>query len=378
MGRPRTNDFPPNMTSDVARGGFYVRNPITGKRKRFTDEREARLAAERMAAWVANERKDSAWNGGVATFALLAKKWLVDQLPRQPWSLGTMNNNKYIFQKVADELGDRHLASTSPMFLGEWLDGHCERTDLHVKYRKVLVTLYEFAISLGVITENQALKVLERSSSLKLAINHRVRDVMEIEGFRAIHALAPAWMQIAMELSLLTLQARKEICNMRHVHFRDGYLFVIRDKVSAKSEMGFIKIKLTPELEALRSRALQLDNVLSPFLIHRKPFRRVRTQDHWTYVRPHYLSQRFKRLRTRAGIYEDLPVMQRPGFHMIKGLGGRLLRDRGVSKADIQALMTHSNPKMTALYLEGGAKLLSDDDYRTVEAPLCLTEVLRG
>jgi enterobacteria phage integrase len=380
MGRPRTNDFPPNMTPDVGRGGFYVRNPISGKRKRFMDEHAARTAAQIMAVWVENERKDTGYNRTVRYFGPLARKWLTDQLPYQPWAKGTVANNKYIFEKIARELGSRYVASTSPMFLADWLTKHCKTTDSHTKYRKVLITLYEFAISRGVATENQALKTLKRSSSKKLAINRKVRHPLDVPGFRAIHATATPWLQLAMEMSLLTLQARTEICHMRHEHFRDGHLFVVRDKVSGDSDMAFIKIKLTTEMEALRARALKLDNVLSPFLIHRKPIRRERSRHvslpHWTYVIPSFLSKSFEEARTASGLYEELPVMQRPTFHEIRGLGSRLSRARGVPRAAIQALMSHSSPKTTAIYLNGGTEALSDADYISVAIPLSLAELL--
>jgi hypothetical protein len=52
------------------------------------------------------------------------------------------------------------------------------------------------------------------------------------------------------------------------------------------------------------------------------------------------------------------------------------LRDRGVSKDTISALMTHSNPKTTAIYPDAGVGVLSDADYVTVEAPLTLAQLL--
>jgi hypothetical protein len=44
------------MTVDE-RGGYYVRNPLTGKKKRFSDEKKAREAAKLLAEWVEIERE---------------------------------------------------------------------------------------------------------------------------------------------------------------------------------------------------------------------------------------------------------------------------------------------------------------------------------
>jgi hypothetical protein len=74
-----------------------------------------------------------------------------------------------------------------------------------------------------------------------------MRRQLDQEGFRAIHAATPPWLQLTMELSLMTLQARKEVCDMRHADFRDSWLYVIRDKVAGDSSMAFI----TPALQQL-------------------------------------------------------------------------------------------------------------------------------
>src|SRR5690606_34201655 len=54
MARLKRHPFPDYMTVDRDRGGFIVRNPITGKKKRFGPHEEAlaRQTAERLAAWV--------------------------------------------------------------------------------------------------------------------------------------------------------------------------------------------------------------------------------------------------------------------------------------------------------------------------------------
>jgi integrase len=117
-----------------------------------------------------------------------------------------------------------------------------------------------------------------------------------------------------------SLQARTEICNMQHAHYRNGHLFVIRDKTSGDSEMAFIKIALTEQIEDIRRRSLRLDE--------------------------------------------------------IRGLGARIYRAQGIPEALIQALMTHSNKRTTQIYLERGAQALTDSDYVAVTAPLTLREML--
>jgi len=144
--------------------------------------------------------------------------------------------------------------------------------------------------------------------------------------------------------------------------------------------MAFIKIRLTPELEALQARARKLDDIASPYLVHRAPERRQRWwmagKSHWTYVNGSYLTKAFAVARDQVPRFAALPERQRPSFHEIRGLGGRLYLARGTSKADIQALMTHSNPSTTEIYLERGPQALTIDDYHTVSAPFTLRDLL--
>ena len=60
MGRPKGTDYPPYMTVDGDRGGWIVRSPITGKKKRFNDEGQARAAAIKLHQWIENERRSEA------------------------------------------------------------------------------------------------------------------------------------------------------------------------------------------------------------------------------------------------------------------------------------------------------------------------------
>ncbi len=71
------------------------------------------------------------------------------------------------------------------------------------------------------------------------------------------------------------------------------------------------------------------------------------------------------------------PTAMRPTFHEIRGLGSRLYEAAGVSQKAIQSLMTHSNPRTTKIYLDGGANALTDDDYVPVAASMRLNEVLK-
>lgn len=382
MARPRKHDFPDYMTVDGDRGGYLVRNPITGRKKRFSDEAEAREAARLLKKWVDQERHIEALASARPTVKALVDQWKRERLQFLPWDTRTRKEMLWKMERIRRELGDRIVVRTDCLALENWLDGFCRSTSSFNKWRYALDLLWRFALSRRIADSNEAEKIEARSTSKKLEINRKKRQQLDVDEFKAIHAKAPAWLQLAMEQSLITLQARTEICNMRHDDYRDGYLFVIRDKVSGDSDMAFIKIAVTDELEEIRRRSLKLDRTVSPYLIHRPPQRRRREwlngKPHWTYVKPEYLSKAFAAARDATGLYDELTPLERPTFHEIRGLGARLYRTAGVPEPAIQALMTHAHKRTTQIYLDKGKDALTDDDYHAVTATLKLDEVLKS
>lgn len=97
--------------------------------------------------------------------------------------------------------------------------------------------------------------MIARSTSKKLAMNRKLRRRLSIDDYKAIHARGEPWFQIAMEQSLITLLAREEVCTIQRSHYRNGFLFVIREKVAGDSAKGFIKIPITADMLALQRRS---------------------------------------------------------------------------------------------------------------------------
>lgn len=383
MGRPKTYDFPPNMTVDKADGRFSVRNPLTGKRKKFApeDEAAARRAATALNEWLQTERALAALQNGKPTINSLVAKWIEDKVPLMPWSPGTRQNHLAKARRIAKELGRRTIEYTDCMFIEDWIASRAPKADTFNDWRYVFVMLWSFAVSRKLAEVNEAAKIEERSTSKKIEANLKERQSLDLDGFKKIHEKAEPWLQLAMELSLVTLQGRSEICNMQHSQFRDGHLYIIRDKTSGDSDMAFIRIELTEQLLDFQSRARLLDGTVSPYLIHRRPTGPIRrnwleAKPHWTYVTGDYLTKAFAETRDQLERFSALPPRKRPTFHEVRGLGSRIYLDAGMAKKAIQALMTHTNQKVTEIYLERGAEALRDDDYQRVAAPLRLRDVL--
>jgi integrase len=188
------------------------------------------------------------------------------------------------------------------------------------------------------------------------------------------HAAAPGWLQIAMETSLVTLQARAEICRMRREDKRGGYLYVIRDKTAGHTDLAFLRIQVTETLEELFARAWA-DDIASPYLIHYRPAsmrpQHLQNKPHWSAVSPGYLTRRFHALREATGLFAALAPRQRPTFHEIRSLGARTYLAQGYPRDYVRALMAHTDEHTTRIYLENPDQL-TDASFRVVRAEMTL------
>lgn len=384
MARPKNNDRPPYMWPDGDRGGWVVANPTNGKKKRFpaSKESEARETALLLNAYLEKRRQRELLDAGKPTLEGVIGRWIAEQLPLQPWGKASRATVLMRLARIKRELGadGALIEDISVVELGRWLGRTAAKADPYNKWRQLLVLVWGFAVVEGLAKANEAEKVPRRSTSRKIEGNRKRRKPLDAEAFRDIHAAADPLLQLAMEISLVTTMARNEVCNLRHDDFRDGWVYIIRDKVAADSEMAFVRIRLTPQLEEFRERARRLDNIACPFLIHRRPDRMQRRwtagKEHWAQLTPDYLTRAFNAARDRVPRFAALPANQRPTYHEVRGLSSRLLKARGMSKTAISSLMTHADEKTTRIYLEGGRGALTDESFVKVDAPFTVKELL--
>ena len=220
--------------------------------------------------------------------------------------------------------------------------------------------------------------VLKWSTSSKIAVNRKQRTRLSIENFWQIHEAAPVWLQVALEMSLVTLQARRECVDMQYAHIVDGELHVVRKKTAGDSACAFIRIPVTDTIQQTIAKS-RLDEILSPYIVHMRPAsmrsQHLKNKEHWSAVTPDYLSKTFKRIRDQVGVGKELEPRQRPTFHEVRSLGGRTYIELGRPKQFVQALMTHSDEKVTDIYLAGGE--LETRHYRQVVADMALDQLSR-
>lgn len=191
------------------------------------------------------------------------------------------------------------------------------------RFRSLLVLIFRYAIAQGKTTSNPAEATIPRPEQV-------TRQRLTIEGFSAVFAHAEPWMQNAMRLALQTLQRREDITRMKWEHIENGKLYVVQQKVE-KRGTGRVAIRITPELQAVLDACL--DEVDSPYIIHRKPERARASmkKDHPTQLAPEQISRAFQSARDASGFYSDLSQEARPTFHEIRALGVWLYEQQGIN-----------------------------------------------
>lgn len=376
MSPKQVHGLPPNLTYDRQSGRYRYRWARTGKRTWIGRDREQSIEyAERLNRAAEFERLQLLQRQVDPTLGDVIDLYLQLGLPELPLSDKTRAVHEASYRRYKGDMGAQLFRAVDRLAIADWIYRRSAANFTRNRHRLRWVRLYEFAIARKWCDFNEADATPRYSQSMKLPGNQVKRKRMDLEFFWQVHDVAPVSVQIAMQLSLVTLQAEQEVCNMQYSDIREGYLYVIRRKVAAESEAAFIKIALSPEIERI-VRLSRQSGIVSPYIVHR--IRRSKAPHakyvppHPTYVRPKALSQHFGQLTTRAGLSARYATKQRPTFHEIRSLGARLMEQQGYPKTHVQMLMAHGSRKTTEIYLDNRAEL-SDGDYIAVDAPLVLS-----
>ena len=289
-----------------------------------------------------------------------------EMLPEKKLAESTLKLTGYRLDRLEADLGEKVIEKITVQVISEYLDKNFKK-DSYIKHRGVLSELFRFAITKGYRNDNPVEVTLAKSDYGKS------RKRLKLSEFKAIHEAAPEWMKIAMELSLVTLQGRHEICNMKYADIKDEHIYVVRQKTK-KNEWAHIRIALTPTINELIQRSRK-SGVVTPYIIHREPERRIRAKDrqHWTQLTLNNFSKRFKAIRDEISLFKQVPPENRPTFHEIRALGSWLYEKEGYDRAGyVQKLMAHADEKMTEHYQSG-----HEQKWLDVNADLTLKSILK-
>lgn len=279
----------------------------------------------------------------------LVKRFKEEKLPEKRYTPDVKRNWGYWLNRIQTDLGERTIESIDVEFIASYLDQNFTRHS-YGNHRKVLKELFKFAVNKGLYPSD---RMNPAEVTYSKPVEEKIRERMTIEQFIAVHKDAPEWLKIAMELSLLTLQGRSEVLNMRFDDYQDGRIKVIRKKVQ-KHEHSHLEIS-SSELAKIIERARE-SGIPSPFIVHRRPGRKVsaKGRKHWTQITPDYLTKEFSRLVDSLDIFKKIPLEKRPTFHEIRSLGSWLYKQEGYdNNSYVRPLMAHADERMTKKYQSG-------------------------
>jgi len=378
--RRRVNQFlPPNLYR-TSNGYYQYRDKRTGKYHSLgKDKAKAIRQAQTLNAIIEPQLEAQATHiletaireessvTRVRRSASITVKKLIDEyiekrVPQKNWSKGSLNNYLGYFNRYQREFGREPVSKITVRFLSDWMEDNLTDS-AYVQHRVRLNDIFAYAASRGYCKDNQAALLLVKKQGKSK------RRRLTVQQFWAIHAKAPQWMQIAMEIGLITLQRGVDIRAMKYDHIKeypDGSqrIEVAQQKTRDRSEAAFLAIRVTPALQ--ESIARSRDGIKSPFIVHHRFTRHAKDKEHWTQVLKKYFTDTFLEARAATGLFDGVPDEELPGFHQIRALGIHLYEKRH-GKDYAQALAGHEDPKMTELYAAG-----HEVSYTPVDADLDL------
>ncbi|MCP8687718.1 phage integrase Arm DNA-binding domain-containing protein [Marinobacterium sedimentorum] len=343
----KNRDLEPNLHEY---GGYYkYRHPQTGKYHGMGKDKRAANAAARKLNSILLEHTDYTrriLTADAVRFADVIKRYRNEYLPTKKLKPRTLEETNYRLNRLEADLGDDLACDMSVKRLADYLDGHY-KNNAYVKHRGLLVEIFRFALTKGLAESNPAEDTLAKTAAEKQ------RRPLSKAWFDSIHALAPEWLQIAMDFALVSLQRRSDLCAAKFGDIQDEHLYLVQRKTEKYGHRAHLRISIGPSLDAVFKRSRRT-GVPSPFIIHRRPekIRRSKETEHWTQVRPQTLSKAFAEVRDQVKEIARLPAEQRPTLHEIRALGGHLYLEAGFSEEYVQTLMGHSSAKMTAHYTD--------------------------
>lgn len=348
MGRTRqakNRGLPPNLYPN--RGGFKYRHPATRKETFMGYDRAQAIAAAKKLNAILIPAPGTLVGKvlGEKTIGDSIDTFLKKDVPGRGWSEKTAADYGAQLERMRMKIGADAVGTFSVKDCAQFLAAFDAMPRTRKQFRCLLVWVLASAVQEGWAEANAA-------ESTRTVKHTRARERLTLEAYKAIYAEASAWLQRAMDLSLLTLLRREDVCSLRFGDHREGRLWVVPSKTEDTTNVR-LKIKVDEQLlEFLRECR---DQVVSPFVIHRLPEKarpsdmRAKRREHHTQVLPEQLSRAFQEARDQAKVGGENP----PTFHEIRSLGGKLLLDAGWTVEQVQALMGHASEEMTQHYIEG-------------------------
>ncbi len=276
-------------------------------------------------------------------------------LPEKNHTRKTLEGKLLKLEQYLKEWGNHSTSTMTTRTIAEYLNPLTPNA--YIKHRALLNQLFQFAIHQGYRDTNPVTATMVKTAP------KRTRHKHTIEGYQAIHDIAPDWLQRAMDIALRSLQRRGDLTRLHrdHIDMQKGTIRILQRKSRNYKKPVYIEIVMGEELRSAVQASLS-SGVPCPYLLHYRPTRmtqeRIYSKDHPFSVTDDNLTKKFSKYRDMSGVYDHIPTGKRPSFHDLRGLGSYLYEKAGFDKNYIMALTGHASEAMLNHYIEGHEKAL--------------------
>jgi integrase len=222
----------------------------------------------------------------------------------------------------------------------------------YVKHKNLLCELWAYMVHQGWCLENWPEKTMNAILPDKQRTRHTLEAVMQIR------AIAPDYLQRAIDLALHSLQRRADLAKLKRssVNIVKNTMTVLQQKTLKYANPVYIEIDMHPALSAAVQACLSTTLAAQcPYLLHYRP-KRISEQTagklHKFAMTEDFLTKEFAKYRDQSGVYDHLATGQRPSFHDLRALGIVIITEQ-YSKEYAMALAGHADERMWKHYLKG-------------------------
>lgn len=263
--RPKNRALPQNLYPTNKGRSYMYRHPETGRWHGMgPNKAQAIEATKELNALLMAENDLVGKVLGQVTVSKHVEWFFQSVAPEREYKPSTLEMYQVQARKLVAAIGDVPVEEVSVKDIAKVLENYSPRSANQI--RQVAVDIFRVAISRGLRTDNPAEATLKRREK-------KARKRLTQDQYDAIHALGESWLQNAMDLALITLQRRGDVSRMKFENVQKGKLYVVQEKTE-KYDTGYLAIEVGPKLKEVIKRCR--DDLASPYLVHRRPERKVK------------------------------------------------------------------------------------------------------
>lgn len=223
---PANKGLPQNLYFDARRSTYRYRRPTDGKWFPFGADRLKAIDAAKQLNLEFMRGADlvgSVMGNTSDLFTGFLDTYESDVLPPRELAKGTLGLYAVHFRRFRKHFEGKTVDEITIRMIAEMLDALTPRTANQC--RALLIDIFNHAAAKGLCPDNPAASTINR-------IEKKQRKRHTVEGLKAIRDKAPAWLQNAIDLALITAQRRTDILDMRFDGVREGFLYLVQKKTA--------------------------------------------------------------------------------------------------------------------------------------------------